>query len=209
MANLDFSTYVKTDPGGYLTISPNTKIAAIDMPSDDTVRVVKDYGAGFFGNFTHNFELSIDDFAGGDSRAFTAYADVATSLSAEIIGGGDFILLEPIDVGVVRIVLGSVDSGVTTFDISVALAFSTIHYCTLVRVGANLTLSIYSDSGRTTLVDTLIHTLGTANKNYQFHQAFTNYITIGGEQFTGFIQNYNLNPGAVAAIPPHIFQRVR
>jgi hypothetical protein len=172
MALENYTTYTETDPGGNITVAANTITLAATAGSTANY-VSKDAGAGHFGQFEHLVEFNaatmgtdgefqmwgITDSPGAQTGLISgAYCSsgVGTAISIYLvqIGGG---------------------AGFDSFDTATK---ATAYYLKIKRTAAAINCFIYSDSGRTTLVDTLTITFDATTFRYimaasDFNGAFT------------------------------------
>jgi len=202
-ATEDFTTYTETDPTSKITVTA-AKVDVAAIAEETTAYVSKDYtSAHFAGDFTHYVEVY------QNSSTVTGIASVVWGLS-----NSSFITVagtNPVGTTInhhlrmyeetasaASLFLGAYN-GSTVTDTNLTLSLNTPYYLTVVRdeaVGSFGTLYcyIYSDSGRTTLVDTLTVTIPTAKTDFQYLTAFGNWGSAAGSYtWTGYIQNLDLN----------------
>lgn len=192
MALEDFTTYTKIDPGGKLTVATN-KITAVNADMDEANYVYKDFTADHFDALNVDFEILIDSAARGNCWGGIAFANM--------IGGLDGAAATDIFVagfqssgGAFSIYLGR---GWITASDSYAASADTVYYCTLARAASSdsVELTIYSDSGRTDLLDTLtVSGLGTERWQYCYGVC-TKSGGISGRDFDGHVENLALQEG--------------
>ena len=158
MAIEDFTTYIEVDSGSSLTVTSSTITGSTVTRTEDAL-VYKDKGVNHFdGDFTHLIDLntsSVASFALAVSWALTNDID---DLKALLDGNKDFIYIQH-QVGT-QYLLSERFSGSTFFDFA-TLTDGQTYYVTINRDESiiphgQLSCFIYSDSGRTTLVDTLL-----------------------------------------------------
>jgi hypothetical protein len=190
-ADEDFTTYTEVDPNGKLTVTSAAATGA-DVDWDEDVYLYKDFGADNFNGLRINFEIRIAStslniaIAGpgltvntvGDRTAFAA-TDIF--VGAYRTGGGAYQIL------LVRGDAVANDAG--------SISADTTYYCTLLRAANadDVNLVIYSDSGRTTVVDTLtVSGYGTGSK-YRYLYGIVN-VNDGstGRDWDGFVQNMRI-----------------
>ena len=197
----DYTTYTETDPNSRISVAA-TKIDFTNLTDGENAWVYKDFTAGFFSaDFTHNLDIFIS--AGGDgipvcNWQMTNDIDDMDGIDTAL-GSGLFVQSRVQGVGSdITILITELDSGDKYEDSYLAVGGKDdIFYLKVVRdeaVGTHGTLYcyIYSDSGRTTLVDTLSIALHTSKKDYRylFGMSARNYG--GAGQITGYSQNLNL-----------------
>jgi len=198
MATEDYTTYTESDPSGELTVVA-AKIDWADVRRDEGVWVYDDFGAAYFsGDFTHEVEceLSADGGTGwsaiwGMANAIDTFDSIADidhfNVSIEGNSGSPFIGLRERDSS-------------TNYSDNYGISLGVRYYLSIERneaVGTYGTIycKIYSDSGRTTLLDTLSVTLHTSKKDFQYLYGY-NCLNTGdaaaARTQTGFVQNLEL-----------------
>lgn len=209
----DFTTYTITDPGP-LTVT-STKVDVATLLDSQVARVYKDMGAGHFsGDYEHlitvycnsstitglcnvvwgvanvnNGDVALNGF-GNDSNWLRMYEETASTAS---------------------LFLQESDGGLTYTDTNTSLSLDTPYYLKCKRdesVGTYGTIYcyIYSDSGRTSLVDTLSVTLHTSKKDYQYVYAHAGWnAEAGSYSWTGYTENLDLQE-AGATVNSGFFQ---
>lgn len=196
MAVEDLTTYTEQDTGTNLTVTA-TKVNVVGIDGFDDAYLYKDYTADFFNAIDALFE--------------TLCSNVGTNFPTE--GGCGFSNVA----GAYRATIGSTApwaSWTTSATFSLvrgsyaarddyAASLSTIYYCRMERAAGSdtITLKIYSDSGRTTLLDTLsIAGLGTATK-YRYAYAFVHHASDeSNTEFTGYLENIDLGIAPATSI---------
>lgn len=207
-------TYNIQDDSGWLSRT-TTRITFTAMARNDDAYVWKDFGVDFFdGDFSHLSEFfvsalganglacihmlsnAVDDFTG----LVLASEDLLTSFIQRV--GGNYIVR-----------LAESDGGAFYADTSSTLTLSTLYSNRFQRVEAVSpfgTIYEYIFSAGPILVDTLSVALHTSKKNYRNNFGLNNSNSGAADTITGYFQNQDLQiPPAAAAIPPHMFQRVR
>jgi len=154
MALEDFETYTEVDDQVVVTVATNT-ISWVALSNDDgtdPVYVYSDKGASHFGNFEHLFS-----FDTSNPSANTVYAVpwAVGSAVGQWAGMNDSLLLyDARQISSSKLYLREFEGGVAG-DYDLYAGSSIRFYCTTERDGTTLTCKIYSDSSRTTLLDTL------------------------------------------------------
>jgi len=164
----DLSTYTEVDEHSQITIT-TTKFTATNYQYDHAESYVyKDFGAGYFGtNVEIQFELNVTSFNKFDSGLWGPAVICLTNTLGDIydIAGGPVVRINPDSTDYtanVEIGAGHDDYAAVTH--SHVPAPATTYYCTFVTTYAvdnksNVRLSIYTDSGRTTLLKTVLLTM--------------------------------------------------
>jgi len=188
MAIENLTTYTEVDSAGDLTITSAS--AAFDtMPRQVVSYVYKDFGASYFSDFDIDFEFQIT------AISTTGIATVF-SLSNTI---GTFQDQLTANDGLIVVVYGNTsnfqiqirDENTDTTDLYTYGGTSTpILYCTAKRNSTTFTLDVYSDSGRTALLDTLSISCETGAKRYL--SVVQSRDAGSGDSITGYSQNYEI-----------------
>jgi hypothetical protein len=172
----DFTTWVETDsgPGGSCTVTTNT-ISIENQGVESEIKVTRDYGADHFtGDFEHYIDTQTTvqttyDRAGiyyiGNSDA---YYDSQSGIVVSWGSSGD-----------VRMYLESSGAGGGSYT---ALSSSTRYYLAISRTSTTGALYVYSDSNRTSLVDSL--SVSVASTAWR-------YIICGATYANGHYSNYD------------------
>ena|GEM_PF-6308124 len=168
----DFTGYTETDPGSDFTVTTN-KIAVAALPGNIDAYVYDDKGAAHFGNtFTHYFKLTVASMDSNlyhgcwavsnviDDRDDWYGNDEACSVAMYATGGG----FKP----------GMVSEEGSSVDWCASIrAFATPIYLTVERTANNaIQCRAYSDSGRTSLIDTMSSAIPTAGGDRAYRYAF-------------------------------------
>ena len=194
MAAEDLSTWTETDPSAILTISPNTKVAFAGLAGDEVALLEKDGGASAYDDFTHHGEVEITAHGGYSigRLGIQMYSNSSGGLTAGWAAGlgvtwGDdtknLLALEYYDWG-------------WTED-AYAGAEDTRYYYKVSITGTTLTVEIYSDSSRTTLLDTLTNTLG-EDTAYRYAKVCPTWDDSDPDNITGDVSNVDFAPGGGA-----------
>lgn len=154
----DFTTYTEHDPGNHITLTAHSITHA--HYRNRTEYVVKDFGAGHFGDFEH---LITVNFASGENWAYSYVWVLANSdndvYPLELLGEKFLCVLGNWYGGTLQYLRIRYFDGSVWADDYFDAAPNTTYYLTLTRAGTTLTCKVYSDSGRTNLVDTLTLTV--------------------------------------------------
>ena len=203
----NFTLYTETDPNSHITVTSSSKIDFTSLPRNEDAYVYRDCGANFFsGNVSIDFELQVDS---GDN-----FFNIYTCVIANAIN--DFYGIDTANdsaLGVAfykdssttgGIQLKELDSGTVYNATAYAISLSTTYYCTFVRdesVGTygTLYLYIYSDTGRTNLLNTQTLTLNTSKKDFRYLYALQTYNSAHTNAGTGFVQNFGNIDGFIDA----------
>ena len=191
----DLSTYAEVDPDGDLTIGEagNVRCTFDVMARTVDAHLTKDFGAGHFGNYTHDFDCLVSVTSSftahadlwGVSNAAGSFADRATGQTVYwyYSGTGSIQYLNLREMST-----GASDAYVATL--------STPYYCTAVRAGTAGSCEIYDAPGR--LIGDLLDTLTAvvANTTYRYHIALASREASGPPAITGYVENHDLHEAA-------------
>lgn len=186
----NFSSYTEVDTNGKLTVTA-TKATAVNADTDEDVLLYFDMGADNLNKLDVDFEIYVD----AASAATSGYCGMAISNTV-----GDITNFTSTDISAVgREAGGNAQLLLLRGNIAASDSYSgslnTLYYCTLTRVAANdtVTLKIYSDSARATLLDTLTVS-GYGTTTYRYVYGFVNRNDgAGGQDWDGYVQNLTLN----------------
>jgi len=185
--------YTETGAPDY-TVLASEKATFTLMPNDCDSRVSKDHGAAHFKDFIHDFQFKITAAAGTVPQVILwALADTADETW---VNWGQCVAVSVIEIsGVLKLWLRRDLSGGPT---SAALSLDTDYYCTVQRAGTILTLRIFSDAGRQTLVDTIEGTC-TAEAFQYLYAATALESGAAADTMSGYVTKININEAAAAA----------
>ena len=210
MANEKFLTYAKTDPNSRFTVT-DARVTYIALDRNETAHLTYNKGANFFdGDFVHLLTAYITASVSGSFVYGWALADSADSLFNIDAANGDFLGLNIIGTGASArsISISECDGGTIHTDSYLSAALATPYYLKIVRdeaVGTYGTLYcyIYSDAARaTTPLDTLILTLHTSKKDFQYVYGVSSWDS-SATPFagSGYFEDLQLVSGAAAVLP--------
>lgn len=202
----DFTTYTKVDPNNRYTVAANN-ITVNNLSRDEIAYIVFDKGVDFFdGDYEHLLDFRV-------ASSSSIISTVHPWMLANELGDARAVLdvgrlgahaLELLEVGAVMncTLTESVFEGLR-FNDAFAGSVNTYYYVRIVRdeaVGTFGTLYcyIYTDSDRTTLVDTLILTLH-EKRDFRYVYAAASYNFAESKAFDGIIANLDLGLVAAAA----------
>jgi len=170
MAVEDFTGYTEVDPDTTITVTA-TKIA-VDECSDDTY-VYDDKGADHFGaSWDHDYEHTSRDISSGDKQGAVAVSNTVDDAAAWLSNNNEAVgayFRRYYDVGYKnRYFICDYEDGDTDGSSYECDATGTKYYLTFKRTSeTNVSLEIYSDSGRTSLEDTVSVTI-TSGRRYRY-----------------------------------------
>jgi len=189
----DFTTYSETDPSGWLAVAATT-ITGTAVDRNATAHITKDYGAGYIsGDYTSEFAISIPNYGtnnGGPYAVVHGFTNVAGNRTAVLADAEciDFYTYA----SKLQVTLRTWDTTGTTK----LLYSSTTYYGKLVRSGTTVSMYIYSDAARTTLVASDSVTVSSAH-------TFTKHICTASHNSgdTGFTCSYTLSDFDIPDVP--------
>jgi len=182
----DLTTYTEVDEYSVLTVTAD-KVTTVGVDNYGEEYVYKDFGVDYFDALYINFEFLIEA-ASQDScwcglglsnviDDYTAWADTDLRPMLNRSSAGVYLI------GLWRGYMEANDEYTSSPD--------TLYYCTLLRSAGSdtATLKIYSDAGRTTLLDTLtVSGFGTAKWRY-LYACCNRDLGLSLRRFYGYIQN--------------------
>lgn len=184
----DFSTYTEVDSNSRITVTSTR--ASRSIYQTNTGYVYKDFGADYFDEFTHQFTTNFNTYANYYQRnTYWAVSDSADSQYGTLLGEdkGLAVLYGYYGASYVWIYNYNGDGN----DNMSAPASGTTLYVTVVNSSGTATAYFYSDSDRTTLVDSL-----SVSNSDTFR-----YVSPLGDGGQGYYYGYteNLDLGSVSA----------
>lgn len=166
----NFSTYTEVDSAGDITVT-SSKCDVSSMRRDANSSVYKDFSAGYFGQFTHyvtsylneivspiNQNTGVVGFYHISNTSAATYQDIDDA-NVGLIGYWRYVDVPETFIIAFR---QSSDSSLDEYN----AAEATVYYLTIQRTADANTLKIYSDSGRTNLLDTL--TVSYSSTTYRY-----------------------------------------
>lgn len=209
----DFTTYTKVDPNSRLTVIP-TRVTCTNIIRNESTFLYKDRGAGHFnGDFSHKFAIQLTAHSSLDSPYFIPWM-LSNSVGSwgTSLASSDFLTVGITYTGAERDIelYCRYNNGTTieVTDLGNALAIGITYYCTISRTGAVVTLRVYTDSGRTSLLYTLTATLaGVTAFRYIYGMASRGDATYNPTaSISGYCENLDLGetvyPSPSIAISP-------
>ena len=192
MAYEDFTTYTEVDSGTYLTVATN-KATGVDIPGNVDVYLYKDFTADYFNALDVDWTGYIEDESSTNRYGLggPAFANVVGELGD--LENTDFISCAQSrgsSVAWIRIIRGN-DVASDWYVGST----ETIYYFTISRAAGNDTVNlyVYSDSARTSLLDTVsVSGFGTAKWRYVYG-VMTYNSALSARLWSGYIENMDLN----------------
>jgi hypothetical protein len=148
--------------------------------------VSKDYGASHFGNFEHLFEVNISASDNDGFAVLWSIANQANQTYQDLFDAADGFGLFHYD--------WSNALYLYNFDVSdwdvMSISVPYTYYLKAIRSGNSLSVLIYSDSNRTTLIDTI--TITVSSTSYRYLSVCGSRDGTGVDTCSGYIQNLDL-----------------
>lgn len=197
----DFTTYTEVDEDGDVTVTA-PRIDWVSMRRDAETYVWKDFGVDYFGDLLIKYEVNVTDLEAGDATS----ASIATTICfSNVLGvvddllGGDILFISfqqstSID-DRYGFYIRQYDGGVSKFIEGSQLNFHNVPegelYATFSRVGTNVTLWMYSDSARITLI--YKYSTNAAGLDEYRYMMLSNWgrDVDPADHFTGYLENLN------------------
>jgi len=164
MAIENLTTYIEVDSGSDITVTaPSASFVA--MPREVVSYVYKDFGAGYFTDFDIDFEFQITAMSTTGVASIFSVSNTIGTFQDQITAGDGLRVVAYGNTNNFQIQIR--DENIVAGDVYTYGGTSTpLLYCTVKRNGTTFTLDVYSDSGRTSLLDTLTITCETGAKRY-------------------------------------------
>lgn len=188
--------YEESDPLSKITVAAN-KVTFTGLERDEDGYVVKDFGGGYFDTFTHNCDVRITASVNYATQGLWAVSNTKNELNEILVADGQVIYIRHyMTGGEQRLYFGYKDGADNSDSSYRAISNGTTYYLTIERSGASAECHIYSDSGRTTLLETLSVTLSESTRTYQYVYGFAGYSTASGNYASsGYLENLTLSGG--------------
>ena len=198
----NFTTYTKVDPLGYISITP-TRVTATNITDNASSYVYKDYGPGFFHDYTHLFTTGLsllDDITGNGSILYVNGTINGTYSDLSVPDG--MVVTAYDDTGTTQIQFSNYDFSKQDIAAEPAMTIPGVYYLKVTRVDTTATLYIYADSNRTLLIDTLTY-ICTNNPWSIIETAVTDFPPTSPQVSTFYVENLDLQlPQPPTPTPP-------
>ena len=201
MAVENFTTYTEVDSAGDITIT-STKVDISTMRRDADSSVYKDFSANHFGNFSHDLEIYWSAYSGQYPILLNWHvSDITAATLQGITDSGGFGVGFYHDTSNMLVTLENrSDSDSDSWN---GPTVDTLYYITIERsTGPDaLECLIYSDSGRTTLIDTLTVTYNSTTWRYLGACGSADSGAIPDSTLSCYCQNLDINEAAGGNAP--------
>ncbi|GAG25668.1 unnamed protein product, partial [marine sediment metagenome] len=168
-----------------------TKCQYDRMRRDADSYVYKDHGAGYFGNFSVDFEFQVTATDGAALHAQFAISNLVGTFQDMIDGNDGLLFFAYGNNGNLRLSIRDYNTD-TTDDYFYGGTSTILLYVTIYRSGTTLTADIYMDSGRTSLLDSMSLTCETGSKRYMYALTSRGLPPVDGAEQSGYTQNFEI-----------------
>ena len=193
----DLSTYTEVDPNSHISAT-SSRMTGTGINRNETAYAYYDKGADYFAALDIDFDFCITELSANDLFGITG---ISNTLGAQNTWGVNDIRVTAYFPGgtQARLYLGT-SSGSDYMQITVG----TTYYCTLERVAGNaaVNLKVYSDSGRTTLLDTLTINISTASTKHRYIYGISSQYTDHDYAASGYVENVVINAVSSQSVIP-------
>lgn len=185
----DLTTFTEVDPSSAVTIT-STKVSWASLESRDSVTYVyKDYGAGYFTDFTHKMTFSTQ---AGTNATFSG-AMVFWGITNQVGHWGTWTdgiwLGHYIGSSASDNAIWLAESATLTKEVVSGLAANTPYYLTLDKTGNSITLTVYTDSARTNVFGSPVTLTGSFNSYRYLYALSAQDIDVPSKQMSAYVEN--------------------
>lgn len=184
----DLTTYTEYDPNSRLTVA-GTKCTLSGGYRNQAWNLYKDFGDNYFDGIHIDFEMQLTSCATWGLMSVVGISN-STGDSASWAATDYLVFMLRTGTSDYRITLLSGDGTSTDY---MAAAEDVTYYCTLRRAPGSdaVYLDVYSDSARTTLLDTLVIT-GIGTTKHRYIHAMVSRYSDSTASASGWVDNINL-----------------
>ena len=163
---VDYPTFTEVDPNTHLALV-GTDHLDFDAYRNEDCYLYKDYSADYFDDFTHKVDIKVSGMDVGDRGTVWALADEVNDAYYFWLNNKKWASIKiqkTLGDGIrLYLVKSGLPTGNTTQS-TLTLSELTWYYLTITKSGTSLSCKIYSDSARTTLLDTVVINFSTDAK---------------------------------------------
>ena len=192
MSLQNLTTYTEQDTNNRFS-ETSTRATFTNSPCNETNYLYYDFGVDYFaGDFTFLFDFIVSSGGNGSNTIIGLGNDLSDYRTNQVASKSQLCIRLGYNGGSFTIELIELDSGSETSD-NYAGTINTNYYLTFTRdesVGTYGTIYcyVYSDSARTTLLDTLTLTLNTSKKDFRYFFALQSYNNGTAVAQTGYME---------------------
>lgn len=190
----DYTTYTEVDPNNHIATTSNTVDFNYYMNED--AYLYDDKGAGNIANFTHHFDAMWDNKSNTLFHRFIAWIvanDLDDAKGLKDTSKDYFAIAFTYTGGSLRIQLMESDGGTLSFDEYIGITHDTWYYFSVQRYGTvNITVRVYSDFARTSLLDTLSIS-SVISTNFRYVYGCNNWRNGQNQYGWGFMENLTIS----------------
>lgn len=192
----DLSTYTEVDPNSHISAT-STRMTGTGINRNETAYAYYDKGADYFDALDIDFDFCVTELSAIDLFGVTG---ISNTLGAQNSWGANDIRVTAYHTsGQPRVYIST--NSVSDY---MVITVGTTYYCTLERASGNATvnLKIYSDSGRTTLLDTLSLSISTASTKHRYIYGISSQYTNNNYAASGYVENVVINAVSSQSVIP-------
>ncbi len=200
----DLSTYSEVDPNSHISAT-SSRMTGTNINRNETAYAYYDKGADYFDALDIDFDIKATNLDSNDILGVFGISNTLNHTGA--FGKSDIkvIFYKPSGGSMGLYIIANTSDNMT-------ISLDTIYYCTLERSAgsANVSLKVYSDAARTTLLDTLAVTLETASTKHRYIFGISSQYTNNNYAANGYVENVVINAvGGQSVIPIMMAHRRR
>ncbi|KKN81722.1 hypothetical protein LCGC14_0316340 [marine sediment metagenome] len=197
----DFTTYIEVDPGADISKTA-ARITWASMPNTVESYVYKDMTAGFFsGDFAFTMAINQSVATNGGRVGHWAVANAVDSRRGLFDANESYIVVtsrQTASSPTNKIGILEGDSGSEFLSSEIAIDKGTVYYLLITRdesagTYGTMTLSVYTDEARTSLVGSVAHLLHSSKKDYRYLYGCQATEFGGGGLISGHTENMKMS----------------
>lgn len=191
-SNEDLTTYTEVDASAVLAVTAS-RVTGAAMDRDLDAYLYYDFGAGHFNALDLDFTGYFGSTSPNLGAAYMGFVQSAVNDFSGWSANDAVFAMENDSGGILNMTLR--DNGGAT-DFNATLSDDTPYYFSFLRSASSdtITMEIYSDAARTSLIDTLtVAGVGTGTTYRYLYAIASNNTATGGRDFNGYYENFLLN----------------
>lgn len=184
----DLSTYTEVDPNSHISAT-SSRMTGTDINRNETAYAYCDKGADYFDALDIDFDIFTSNLDSNDILGVFGVSNTLNHIGA--FGTSDIKVLFYYPSGGSRGLYLGTGGGLD----SMVISLNTPYYCTLERAAgsANVSLNVYSNAARTTLLDTLTGTMAVASTKHRYAFGIASQYTNNNYAASGYVENVVIN----------------